>query len=98
VIGFSQGAYLAPHVGLALPSVKQVIGLHGRFWAKDFSSAPGFELLQLNGADDQVVDPKLSQAEHGKLLESGGKGEFIMLPGVGHEINSEVREQLARWL
>lgn len=95
VVGFSQGAYLSPRVGVALPSVKKVIGLQGRFWAREFEQTPSFELIQVNGEDDQVVDALTSKSEHEKLLNAGGRGEFHLLPGVGHEINDQVRDLVA---
>lgn len=95
VIGFSQGAYLAPHVASVLPKAQLVVGIGGRFMADQFSSPPQFDLVQIHGSDDQVVDPELTRIQHEQLVNKGVNSQLHVLQGVGHEINDLVRAQLS---
>ena len=94
IVSFSQGAHLAPHVARVLPNVKKVIGIGGRYYARDFDTAPNFSLIQIHGEKDQVVDVEEPTRQHEELLSRGIPSHISLLPGVGHEINDAVRTEL----
>ncbi|MEO0335666.1 MAG: prolyl oligopeptidase family serine peptidase, partial [Pseudomonadota bacterium] len=97
-IGFSQGAYLSPHVAMALPNVNKVVGIGGRFYSHDFASVPRFKLRQVHGQEDQVVDPNETELEHKKLKQRGVDSDLAIVSGAGHEINEPVSEALEKFL
>lgn len=98
VVGFSQGGYLAPFVAKKLSKVDQVIGIHSRFRYEELTDPQDYRLDCLHGEDDPLVEPDYSQDSHDKLLEMGWKGEYRLLPGVGHSISAEVLEGLTDML
>lgn len=99
IVGFSQGGYLAPYLGLALPNVKQVVGIHCRFREEDLLDQPiSFRMDAIHGAGDEIVDPILSQQCHQKLVDRGVKGEFVMISAVGHSLTNEVGAAVTNFL
>jgi predicted esterase len=98
ILGFSQGAYLSPHVAKALPGIEHVIGICGRFYADDFEQKPRFALTQIHGEIDQVVDLSETRAEHEKLVQKGVESSLQIVPETGHDINPAVLSQLSLFL
>lgn len=98
IIGFSQGGYLAPFVGLAQPQTRQVIGIASRFLDDEFSTLPPFRMDAVHGELDEVVEYPASLGSHRRLLERGGTGQFISVPNTGHRLTFEVREHVKNLL
>jgi predicted esterase len=91
VIGYSQGGYMAPFIGLRLPYVKQVIGINCRFKDEDLGRFKiFFRIDAIHGANDAIVDPEKARASHQKLIELGGTGTFTILPDTAHELSEPI--------
>lgn len=95
VIGFSMGAYLAPHVGLHLPNCRHVIGINGRFRSEVLTTKLPFRIDGIAGADDVLVDPDRAASCHEELVERGCVGTFTRVAGSGHRINEAISQACA---
>jgi len=96
VVGFSQGGYLAPHLGLRLPATTQVIGVNCRFRDEALRAPLPFRLDAVHGARDNMVDPERARGCHAAILAGGGAGEFVSLPETAHRIDAAVRAAVKR--
>ncbi len=94
VIGYSQGAYVAPFVGLMLekraskyPQLKKVVTLNGRLRHEDLLSAQErFEILSLNGEKDETVEVKNCLESANLLKQQGWNIDFRVIAEEGHEL------------
>jgi len=90
LVGFSQGAMMALHVGTALD--QQIGGIVA--FSGAFSPAAGFEsgrfakppVALIHGAEDTMVDPAGSRAAAEALAAHGFDVGLHISPGVGHGI------------
>jgi phospholipase/carboxylesterase len=90
LVGFSQGAMMALHVGTSLD--RQLAGIVA--FSGAFSPADGFEtgrfakppVALIHGAADQVVDPSESRAAAEVLTAGGFDVSLHISPGVAHGI------------
>ena len=98
VIGYSQGAYLAPHAAACWSQVIQVIGINGRFRSEVIKSALPFRIDGVHGAIDDQVDPQRSQRCFEELQEHGCHGSFTLVPGSGHGISGDIRRKVSQLL
>ncbi|MGV3650287.1 MAG: alpha/beta hydrolase [Devosia sp.] len=93
LMGFSQGAMMALHVGLSLATpLRGIIGFSGAFIPPaGFSAeaAPRTPVCLVHGEVDQVVDPALSVAAAETLTAAGLETSLLMCPNVGHGIAPE---------
>lgn len=90
VVGFSQGAMMALHVGLSLPqALMGVIAFSGSLLPPDgFGNAdlPKPPVCIVHGEMDQVVSPALGEAANGALVAAGYDVRYHVSPGAGHGI------------
>jgi predicted esterase len=93
IIGYSQGGYLAPFVGLAFEHTTHVIGLNCSFRTELFSTLPSFRLDQIQGQKDTIIDTALCSQRFEKLKEQGIKGDFHWLPNDDHRLSPEISEK-----
>jgi phospholipase/carboxylesterase len=99
VIGYSQGGYMAPFIGLRLPHVKQVIGINSRFKDEDLSGSKiSFRIDAIHGANDAIVEPEKARASHQKLIESGCVGTFTVLANSAHELSEPIGRAVTKTL
>jgi predicted esterase len=99
VIGYSQGGYMAPFIGLRLPHVKQVIGINCRFKDEDLSGSKiSFRIDAIHGANDAIVEPEKARASHQKLIEMGCTGTFTVLPDTAHELSEPIGRAVTKAL
>jgi predicted esterase len=97
IIGFSQGGYVAPFVGLKLPYVEQVIGINCRFKDEELGrSEISFRIDAVNSENDSIVDCAKARASHQKLIELGSTGTFTILPGATHEFSVLTGQALSK--
>jgi predicted esterase len=87
IIGFSQGGYLAPMLGLALPSTRLVFGLGCEFRDNLVSEKITFPLIGLHGENDTIVNVSHSRADAEKLQAKNLPVSWEMIPETGHEIS-----------
>jgi predicted esterase len=98
IIGFSQGGYLAPFVGLSLSETIQVIGISCRFLEDELPRIPLFRLDAIHGEQDTVIECGPAQESHRRLIQKGAHGKFISLPNVAHRLTFDVREKVRELL
>lgn len=96
VIGFSQGGYLAPFLGQALPCVDHVIGIGCQFLVDELSLPVRFRMDGIHGARDERVSPELAQRSHQRLVGAGMKGEFVLIPEAGHRMDAAMASEVRR--
>jgi predicted esterase len=94
IIGFSQGGYVAPFVGLQFRQTRQVIGISTRFLDDELPEVPYFRMDAVHGNEDEVIDFSSSQESHRRLIQKGAIGKYIVMPKVGHRLTFSVREQV----
>ena len=98
IIGFSQGGYLAPFVGLASSNTRQVIGIACRFLEDELSQVPAFQMDAVHGDQDDVIEFGPAQESHHRLIQKGAHGSFITVNNTGHRLTFEVREKVRELL
>jgi predicted esterase len=99
VVGFSQGAYVTPFIGLRLPRVRQVISVNGRFKHEDLSDSKiPFRMDAINGEQDDIVDPVLARQSHHSLMDRGVRGTFNLIPKGTHRFSKDFAVVLAKLL
>ena len=90
LVGFSQGAMMALHVGTSLDQpLAGIVAFSGAF-----SPADGFETSRfakppvalIHGSEDSVVDPSGSRDAATALMEAGFDVTLHISPGAGHGI------------
>lgn len=88
LIGFSQGAMMALHVGTALPQpVRGIVSFSGAFVAGNgFPAADKAPVALIHGDLDQVVDPALSRQAATELTAAGYDVSLHVSAGVAHGI------------
>jgi len=93
LVGFSQGAMMALHVGLALPqSLMGIVAFAGALLPPEgfgTASAGKPPICLVHGDADTVVDPKRS-ADAAQALEAAGYDvSYHVSPGAGHTIAAD---------
>ena len=93
LVGFSQGAMMALHVGTASESpFRGIVAFSGALVpAEDFGAAGHARppIVLIHGDDDQVVDPQFSRDAETALESAGFEVSLHLLPGLGHGISVE---------
>jgi predicted esterase len=90
IIGFSQGGYMSPHVGFAIPETKLVIGLACEFRSNFIHQLPSFKLIAVHGELDDIVTPSAQKSEIDSLKIKGIEIDYHLIPSTGHEITTEM--------
>jgi phospholipase/carboxylesterase len=90
LIGFSQGAMMALHVGTGIDeTLMGIIGFSGAFLPPegfDAADKPKAPVCIIHGDMDDVVDPNLSGEANRALSEAGYEVSYHVSRGVGHGI------------
>jgi len=94
IIGYSQGGYLAPFLGLKLLQVQEVITLNAQFRVDLLPAKLPFKCIAINGEKDEIVDAFGSQMTHQKLIEEGNSGKFILVKNSNHLLDHYMQEEL----
>lgn len=94
IIGFSQGGYLAPILGHALPQTKLVIGLGCEFRENLIADEIKFPLVGLHGANDLIVNVEHSRADAEKLKARNLQVTWESIPDTAHEISERMGERV----
>jgi len=88
LVGFSQGAMVALHVGMSRPHCAGVVAYSGAFLDDPTELKLGNPpVLVIHGADDQVLSSALSQAAEARLKMLGIPVTFSLLPQLDHQID-----------
>ena len=102
LLGFSQGAMMALHVGLRLrPSLAAIVGFSGRLMEApglpdDHAGAP--PVLLVHGSADDVVPASGMAVAKAALRARGVFVECCLRPGLGHAIDPEGLSLAAKFL
>lgn len=91
IIGFSQGGYLAPLVGLDHPETGTVIGIGCEFRSELLAAPTPFPLLGIHGESDRVIPPEWSKTSYEVLKDRGFPVKWYGIEKAKHEINEGVR-------
>lgn len=94
IVGFSQGGYLAPFLGITMSKVFQCIVLNGRYRSEALEETIGFRIDQIQGQADSMIDPERARQCHEELLARGNQGHFLLVPKSGHHLDERMREAL----
>lgn len=88
LVGFSQGAMMALHVGTALPRrLRGIVSFSGAFAPADgFPAADKPPVALVHGDMDQVVDPNLSRQAADELAAAGYDVTLHISQGAAHGI------------
>lgn len=88
LVGFSQGAMMALHIGTALPRpLKGIVAFSGAFVpADDFPAVDKAPVALVHGDLDQVVDPELSRQAATELTAAGFDVSLHISSGTAHGI------------
>lgn len=93
LVGFSQGAMMALHVGTGLDApLAGIIAFSGAFVPSEaFATGAGARppVALIHGADDQVVDPQLSRDAATELTAAGFEVALHICPGLAHGISQD---------
>jgi predicted esterase len=98
VIGFSQGGYLAPLLGMKNKMVKTVIGLGCEFRPRWFKEPLNFSLHGLHGEEDRIITPQSSREVVETLRKNSFEISWELVPETAHEISSQMGEAIKRIL
>ncbi len=94
IIGFSQGGYMSPHVGMAIPETQLVIGLACEFRSNFIHQMPSFKLIAVHGELDEIVAPSAQKSEIDSLKMIGIEIDYHLIPNTGHEITTEMAKMV----
>lgn len=90
LLGFSQGARIALHIGLRRPKCAGIVAISGSYLndpkATNLSQPP---ILIIHGTEDQKAAVSLAQESYKRLDALKMQVTLILLPGVGHEIDPQ---------
>lgn len=98
IIGFSQGGYLAPSLGLSLKETKMVIGIGCEFRSVLLKTKPSFPLIAIHGDADETVKKEWAQEQIHLLAERGINVDLHIVAGAKHEITAAVADLVQKTL
>lgn len=96
LIGYSQGGYLAPFVGVKLKQTKHVVGVNCRFREDMLPDWLNFRLDAFHADQDTQVDYHRSQKSFHTLNARSLSGEFITWEGKDHGLDDETHESMKK--
>lgn len=92
LVGFSQGAMMALHVGLSLPEpVLGIIAFSGALVLPETDAGASARppICLVHGDQDTIVDPKLSRLAAETLRARGHQVNYHVSTGAGHTVSSD---------
>lgn len=84
IIGYSQGGYLAPFLGLSLKNTFHAIGINSSTRVDFIKQDLNFCFDQIHGTEDEMVDFDLAKSRFENLKSLGNSGNFFALDGEKH--------------
>lgn len=94
IVGYSQGGYFAPFVGLRLKHTRQVIGMNSQFLDDELTDLPSFAMHALNGAKDEIVESTKSEQSVKNMSGRGIRADFELIEDGTHRLGPEFMERL----
>ena len=93
IVGYSQGGYLAPFLGQEFKD-SVVYALNSNIRVDLLRPIKDYKYIAINGADDEVVDPKSATNSFHELIISGNHVVSHILSNTGHGIDKQMINQL----
>lgn len=90
IIGFSQGGYMSPHVGNAIPETQLVLGIACEFRSEYLDKRPSFKLTAIHGECDEIVPYQLQVKEIESLKTKGIPVDIHLVAEANHEITTDM--------
>lgn len=90
ILGYSQGGYLAPFLGLELKNVKHCISINGEYKHQLLPNICPFPITNICGENDEVVNPLNCQNSHQMMIDRGNVGEFHLIKQSNHQIDLNI--------
>lgn len=94
IIGYSQGGYLAPFVGLKSNKTTKVIGMACVFRHKLFDKTPNFPLIGIHGKNDLMVSLEGAKKSIEEMKSSHFDVTFLELVDSGHRFDHNFEKAL----
>lgn len=98
IIGFSQGGYLAPLLAYQEKTTRHIIGIGCEFRTRFFPHPPTFTLDAVHGEADAIIPPAMAKNEIELLKEKNITVHWHPVPGVKHEVSSEMGQTIKKIL
>lgn len=99
LLGFSQGARIALHIGLRRPKCAGIVAMSGSYLddpsAKNLAQPP---ILIIHGVADQKAPISLARESYKRLNALKMPVTLILLPGIGHDIDPQELEVAGEFL
>jgi predicted esterase len=96
IIGFSQGGFLAPHIGKLHSMTKKVIGIGANFKTLEGESRFLFKMYAIHGDQDDHVELERVQKNYLLMKERKFDYELIVKKGLGHFILDDVKDDILK--
>jgi predicted esterase len=88
VVGFSQGAFLAPYLFPRLRNIRGAIAVGAAFREEAYTQIYSFPLFAIHGDQDEIIPLERSRKSFLQLLETKKiHGQYFEIAGAGHSIN-----------
>jgi predicted esterase len=94
IVGFSQGGFLAPYLGQRIKMLKGIIGLGSGYLEENYRELSPTRIYALHGDRDERITAAQAQPGFQHLLERGFTGEFEVVPGVEHKVDSRLEPKI----
>jgi predicted esterase len=98
IIGYSQGGYLSPFLGLETNSVKRVIGINCAFREDLMTETPKFRMDLVQGREDTIIETGLASKRFEKLKGRGIEGEYHWVENADHKLCPKVADAVLKIL
>lgn len=92
LLGYSQGAYMAPAAAEACGQIQKVICVNGGFRIERLPENPNFQITGIHGMDDNVVEYSGALERFQKWTQEHDGAEFISLKDTHHKWTPLVSE------
>lgn len=98
IIGYSQGGYLAPFVGMGYENTHEVIGINCSFREDLMKEIPSFPLSLFQGAEDKIIETDLAKERFDQLKKRGSKGTYKSIKNEDHKLSPHISDEVLTYL
>lgn len=95
IVGFSQGAFLIPHLLSDLTKVEHIVTIGAHYRPQEYPDNLKATIDALHGAQDDVLTIQKAKESFNELKIKNPKGQFIEFNKMGHTMNDEARKWLS---
>lgn len=99
LLGFSQGGFLAPFVAKLLPTTKAIIAVGSGYPPEPYGELDRrVRVFGIHADQDDRWPLMSSMSAHAALMEQGFKGDFQVVPGLGHRIDASLDPMIRKFV